>query len=717
MNRKSTLNQKRSATISEFRFITEENTEANALLQQEQQQPQLKQDQSLLQQHKRTQSQTKLTKVLPYKVTRSKSVHAFQEYGKGFVGSPLMNSSIKSSQINLPQSKKLIKKQITPLQPTPPIISPIPIPQQPSTSIAVASEELRLPVPPPPSPPPVPQPPPPIHPSPFIINTIDDDNAQTSLSYSSNLLNYCQESVATPTYPVVATKNSDSGVRNATVIYRKKNTEELDYNLNEISPISYDTNSLRVVKRQSKLSANSKLEAHTLSNDFKLEKDKILSPDLEIVTAKAEDNDDTNIEIKQKNILETPTSFDNNQTPKIVGDNDSYTFPVSTELFSNITRRGFWWIIVILLGIIVILIGGFAPAVFILGKGTKTSVGKYFSDPKNLPMLYLLSLKYLTKVEEPLEHIHKPNSIEGLSEELRQDSEVVSLMSIVTNALFFGVAYSPSNALEPQCGFTRRDAMLDLARLSTITTKIRNYGMHCYQSEFILDAIEYMNLNMTLAMGVWIGSNDTVNEEQMNTMKRIVAKYPNPLELINSIYIGNEVLFREDKTRDELIEYIQDAKTFLQSKGIDDIPVGTSEIGSLVDLPLLQVCDIVGANIHPFFAGVPVEFATIWSLEFLNFQVQPYNEYNTKIVLSEIGWPSGGGTFGSSVASLSNLEYFANDFLCTFRDLPIEYYYFEAFDEPWKEIFWEGNRRWETQWGVFQDDRLPKFALQNIGCV
>lgn len=112
-----------------------------------------------------------------------------------------------------------------------------------------------------------------------------------------------------------------------------------------------------------------------------------------------------------------------------------------------------------------------------------------------------------------------------------------------------------------------------------------------------------------------------------------------------------------------------------------------------------------------------MEFATIWSLEFLNFQVQPYNEYNTKIVLSEIGWPSGGGTFGSSVASLSNLEYFANDFLCTFRDLPIEYYYFEAFDEPWKEIFWEGNRRWETQWGVFQDDRLPKFALQNIGCV
>lgn len=714
MNRRSTLNQKRSATISEFRFITGENTDANVLLLLQHLQ-QLKQDQLQLQhnQQKRNQCQPKLTKVLPYKVTRSKSVHAFQEYGKGFVGSPLMNSSIKSSQINLPQPKKLLKKEVTPLQPTPPIISPIPNQPHASTSIAVALEEPPLQQSPPPPPPP-----PPIHPSPFISNTIDDDNAQTSLSYSSNLLNYCQESVATSNYPAGATKSPGSGIRNTTVIYRKKNTPELDYNLNEISPISYDTNSLRVVKRQSKFSVNSKLEAPTSSNDLIMEKNKNLSPDLEIVMAKSDDDNNSSIEIKQKNILETPISFNNDLPNKSVGDNDSYTSPVSTGLFSNITRRGFWWIIVILLCVIIILIGGFAPAVFILGKGTKTSVGKFFSDPKNLPMLYLLSLKYLTKVEEVREPIiHKPNSIEGLSEELQQDNEVVSLMSIVTNALFSGVAYSPSNALEPQCGFTRRDAMLDLARLSTITTRIRNYGMQCDQSEFILDAIEYMNLNMTLAMGVWIGSNDTVNQEQMDLMKKIISKYPNPLELINSIYIGNEVLFREDKTRDELIEYIQDAKTFLQSRGIDDIPVGTSEIGSLVDLPLLQACEIVGANIHPFFAGVPVEFATIWSLEFLNLQVQPYNDYNTKIVLTEIGWPSGGGTFGSSIASLSNLEYFANDFLCTFRDLPVEYYYFEAFDEPWKEIFWEGNRRWETQWGVFQDDRLPKFALQNIGCV
>ena len=85
MNRKSTLNQKRSATISEFRFITEENTEANALLQQEQQQPKLKQDQSLLQQYKRSQSQTKLTKVLPIKLLDPNQFMHFKNTVKGLL--------------------------------------------------------------------------------------------------------------------------------------------------------------------------------------------------------------------------------------------------------------------------------------------------------------------------------------------------------------------------------------------------------------------------------------------------------------------------------------------------------------------------------------------------------------------------------------------------------------------------------------------------------
>lgn len=667
---KYSMKHKRSATISEFRV-------ANSVESENGQQKQVEQ----VEENETDEPHVRLTKVEPYKVTRSKSVHAFQEYGKAFIRSPMNNSIKSSSQYDLPSSN-----------------------MQPRSNI---DSKLTTPVAPPPA----------VHSSPFFSNTIDDDNAQTSLSYSSNLLNYCQDSsnfnYTIPQGAPVVGENSNDGVRNATVIYRKKNGSESDYNLNEISPISNETNSTRFDKLLKALLQNitGNRSAATVKEDQKSENKKYSG-----TTASSTPIFPLYDERKKKQVSSGTGNRDKGGDDDDDDDDDgddSFTSPVSTKFLPNLSSKMFWVIILSLIVAIILMLGGFVPAVYILSRGTPGSVEKFFENLKNLPFLYNLSTKYLQVVERP----SKPNSIAGLADELKEDTEVVALMNVVSNVLFHGIAYSPSNAMEPLCGFNKRDAMLDLAKLSTITTRIRNYGMQCDQSELILDAIEYMNLNMTLAMGVWIGSNDDVNKQQMDLMKKVVSKYPDPLRLINSIYIGNEVLFREDKTRDELISYIQDAKDFLQLLGIDDIPVGTSEIGSLIDPKLLDACDLVGANIHPFFAGVPVEYASAWTIEFLNLQVQAYNENNTPIILSEVGWPSGGGSFGLAVASLANLQYFVGDFLCTFRDLPIEYYYFEAFDEPWKSIFWEDNQQWETQWGIFRADRLSKFSLQNIGCM
>lgn len=362
-----------------------------------------------------------------------------------------------------------------------------------------------------------------------------------------------------------------------------------------------------------------------------------------------------------------------------------------------------------------VILAGLLIAIFILSRGTRDSVNSYFRNGRNIPHLRELVSSYLLQ-EESFGAL--TNSVDGLSYATKNDNEVTDLMKGVSNVMFHGIAYSPNKAMEPQCQFSKRDAMLDLAKISTITTRIRTYGMQCDQAELILEAIDHMNLNMTVAMGVWIGKNDTLNKQQMDMMKKVVAKHLDPARVVNSIFIGNEVLFRGDKTKKELIEYIQDAKRFLQVMKIDDIPVGTSEVGSLIDLELLRNCDVVGANIQPFFGGVSVEDATHWMLRFLDLQILPHNEnIGTPIVITEIGWPSGGGRYRYAQAGMSSLKIFLSTFLCTMRELPIEYYFFEAYDEPWKEIFWTGNQKWETQWGIFNADRLNKFALQNIGCI
>ncbi|KAI3405584.2 btgC [Candida oxycetoniae] len=407
------------------------------------------------------------------------------------------------------------------------------------------------------------------------------------------------------------------------------------------------------------------------------------------------------------------------RTPLEYHDYGSFTSPTPRrKCFDLCSRKSFIITIVTLIMVVVLLLGSSVPVMYILSKGTQESVDKYFQDPKHKSFLNELYHKYIVQ-KNAKESVFgaSTNSVEGLSAETKGDTEVVELMSVVSNVLFNGIAYSPMNAMEPFCGFSRRDAMLDLAKLSTVTTKIRTYGMQCKQVELILDAIDHMNLNMTVAMGVWIGPNNTVNKQQMDMMKKVIAAHPDPSRVINSIYIGNEVLFREDKSKEELIAYIRDAKSFLELMHVSNIPVGTSEIGSLIDSKLLEACDIIGANIHPFFGGVSVEEATSWTLQFLDYQIQPYNEkFATPIVITEIGWPSGGGRYKQAIANVDNVKYFIRDFLCTLRETAIDYYFFEGFDEPWKEIFWEANQKWETQWGIFNKDRSNKFPLQYMGC-
>lgn len=106
--------------------------------------------------------------------------------------------------------------------------------------------------------------------------------------------------------------------------------------------------------------------------------------------------------------------------------------------------------------------------------------------------------------------------------------------------------------------------MLDLALLSQVTTRIRTYGMQCDQQSLILESLNKLNLNMTLAVGVWIGSDDAVNSQQLILMKETLKKYPR--KYFDSIYVGNEVLFREEKTSSEVAKYIKDVRKFIREE-------------------------------------------------------------------------------------------------------------------------------------------------------
>lgn len=175
--------------------------------------------------------------------------------------------------------------------------------------------------------------------------------------------------------------------------------------------------------------------------------------------------------------------------------------------------------------------------------------------------------------------------------------------------VFYGVDYSPLNVMYPSCGCTQRDVSLDIIILSQVTDRIRLYGTDCRQVEYVLNAFIDLDLNMTMSLGVWYDLSYEGSVRQMEEMKKIVLRYPS--KYIDSIVIGNEGLFRGDYTEDELISKIKSVKAFLEENDID-IPVGTSDIGSKWSKKLAENVDVLAANIHPFFGGVPVHLSTKW---------------------------------------------------------------------------------------------------------
>ncbi|ANB14872.1 Cell wall endo-beta-1,3-glucanase [Sugiyamaella lignohabitans] len=279
--------------------------------------------------------------------------------------------------------------------------------------------------------------------------------------------------------------------------------------------------------------------------------------------------------------------------------------------------------------------------------------------------------------------------------------------------VFYGMNYTPRNAQYPECGVTQKDVTLDVALLSQLTDRIRIYGTDCNQGALILNAFQDLGLtNMSLSLGIWIDKSHESSIRQLTEMEHLLSKYP--LHYFNSILVGNEVLFRGDLSTGELIRYIDYVQDYLRYINAGHIPVGTSEIGSKWTPELAKHVDIMAANIHPFFGGVHVSISAKWTYDFLLQQVVPHiHPENATSIISEVGWPSGGGHIQGSVAGLSELQSFLDSWICdpldsTHKD--IGWYWFEAIDQPWKERWNTPDSQWETQWGLFNADR----ELKNI---
>jgi len=214
---------------------------------------------------------------------------------------------------------------------------------------------------------------------------------------------------------------------------------------------------------------------------------------------------------------------------------------------------------------------------------------------------------------------------------------------------------------------------------------------------------------------VYLDNNQTTNDRQLAHMYQLLDTYgSDPFE---GIIIGNEVLFRQDLTATQLIGVINEVRQNLTSLNVN-LKLATADLGSDWTAPLAQAVDVLMANVHPFFGGVVVDVAAAWTWEFFESNdVAIANQVSNTpdSIISEVGWPSGGGTLEGSVAGLDEMNTFLQTFVCAANDNGTQYFWFEAFDEPWKVIYNTPGQDWETQWGLMDVDRnlKPNITIPN----
>ncbi|KAK5999236.1 Putative glucan endo-1,3-beta-glucosidase btgC [Cladobotryum mycophilum] len=293
--------------------------------------------------------------------------------------------------------------------------------------------------------------------------------------------------------------------------------------------------------------------------------------------------------------------------------------------------------------------------------------------------------------------------------------------------VFPGMDYTPQNTQYPACLTdppSQNDITKDVAVLSQLTNKIRLYGTDCNQTQMVLHAIDRLKMTDTIKvwLGVWQDNNGTTNARQLEQMWDILDNYgSDPFE---GIIVANEVLFRQQFTVASLGSLLSSVRTNLTAKSIS-LPVATSDLGDDWTSALASSSDYIMANVHPFFSGTPADEAASWTWSFWEgHDGQFWKTDKEKNIISETGWPTGGGTdcgsatscTNGAVAGIDELNQFMGDWVCQALANGTNYFWFEAFDEPWKVQFNTPGKSWEDKWGLMDVNRKLKPGVKIPDC-
>ncbi|KAB8257648.1 glycoside hydrolase superfamily [Aspergillus pseudonomiae] len=259
------------------------------------------------------------------------------------------------------------------------------------------------------------------------------------------------------------------------------------------------------------------------------------------------------------------------------------------------------------------------------------------------------------------------------------------------------------------------DYEADFDALKSLTTLVRTYSANdCDTAVNIVPAAK--NKQFKVVLGVWADYEESFNND-LNVLKKTV---PGNEDVVHSITVGSETLYRKGLTAQQLLDKIRTVQD-----AFPKTTVGTVDSWNLfydgTANPIIEGgVTYIMANAFAYWQGSDIDHATktYWNDTTLALESieKAAGNNKDKIVFAngETGWPTDGGSdYAAAKAGTQNAARYWKEAVCSMLAWGVDVFYFEAFDESWKptSIGDNGEEKDETHWGLFTADRKAKFDL------
>ncbi|MBE0676199.1 MAG: glycosyl hydrolase [Bacteroidales bacterium] len=289
------------------------------------------------------------------------------------------------------------------------------------------------------------------------------------------------------------------------------------------------------------------------------------------------------------------------------------------------------------------------------------------------------------------------------SGKLTGDSFIGDIPDEEVRNLFLELLYSGINGLcfslydegqKPGDPISEEQVRRKMDLLKSYTRWIRSFS--CTEGNELIPKIakEY---GLKTLVGAWLGNDKEKNDLEIEGLIALARD-----GYVDIAAVGNEVLYRGDLIEDELLGYIDRVRS-----AIPGITVGyVDAYYEFVQRPrLADACDVILCNCYPFWEGSHFN-------DSLQHMKHMYREAvrsgkGKKVIITETGWPSEGGSLGNAIPSAQNaMKYFINTQLWA-ADENVETFYFSSFDESWK-VSTEGDVG--AFWGIWDKSGKLKYV-------